>query len=62
MVCVQCTVQSETVNGVLSAQCRVRLLVCVYSAECRVRLLMVYVQCIVQSQSLTLHCALYIHQ
>jgi len=32
-VCVQCTVQSETVIGVYSAQCRLRmLLVCVQCA------------------------------
>ena len=56
LVCVQCTVQSETVVGVCtvhSAQCRVRLLlvrVQLYSAQCRVRLLLVCVQCTVQSE------------
>jgi len=41
LVCVQCTVQSETVIGVCT----------VHSAQCRVRLLLVCVQCTVQGET-----------
>jgi len=52
MVCVQCTVQSETVIGVCTVQsAEGNSYWCVYSAECTVRLLLVCVQCTVLSET-----------
>ena len=54
LVCVQCTVQSETVIGVCTV-----CYWCVYSVQCRVRLLLVCVQCTVQSETVIGVCTVY---
>jgi len=51
-VCVQFTVQIETVIGACTVQSAGRdCYWCVYNAQCRVRLLLVCVQCTVQSEA-----------
>ena len=50
-VCVQCTVQSETVILVYTVHSvGLDCYWCVYSAQCRVRLLLVFLKCTVQSE------------
>ena len=53
LVCVQCTVQSETAIGVCTMQSAGSdCYWCVYSVQCRVRPLLVCVQCRVQGETL----------
>ena len=59
-LCVQCTVQSETVIGVCTVHSAERECYwCVYSVQCRVRLLLVFVLCTVQSETVIVVCTVH---